>query len=58
MRELAIHEPARDHADDLAAGRERAGGDGAHQADAAAARDEADPALARAAGRSPPAIRR
>ena len=43
--QLAIDQPARDDADDLAAGRQRRVGDGAHHADAAAAVDDADPAL-------------
>ena len=44
VRELAVDERLRDHADHLAAGRERPFGDGAHQTDAAAAVDDADPA--------------
>ena len=47
MRELALDELLRDHADHLAAGRERRVGDGAHQPDPAAAVDEAEPAARR-----------
>ena len=43
--QLAIDQPARDDADDLAAGGERRIGDRTHHADAAAAVDDADPAL-------------
>ena len=42
VRELAVDERLRDHADHLAAGRERSVGDGAHQPDPAAAVDDAD----------------
>ena len=43
--QLAVDEAARDDADDLAAGRQRRVGEGAHHADPTAAVDDADPAL-------------
>ena len=50
--ELALDELLRDHADHLAARRERAVGDRAHQPDAAAAVDEPEPARGRAPRRT------
>ena len=53
MGELAIDQPARDHADDLAARLERRVGDRAHQPDPAAAVDDADPACGQTAADRP-----
>ena len=49
MRELAVHEPLRDHPDHLATGIQRGVGERAHQADTTATIDGPDAALREAA---------